>query len=109
MEKYSIENLPDIIAAQETVVSNARTELGTNKLILEVEKAKLRLRFALARNLSESVKQSQIIIDTEAQSARILELEAQLRIAEIEFNRLVNTFLALRKQSNLRVAEIENL
>ena len=52
---------------------------------------------------------AKVIIFLEEDNLNLITLDNQLTKEEIEFNRLVNKFIAIRKQTNFRIAEMENL
>lgn len=103
-----LENLPQLIASQESEVSQKRYNLDMVKLDYDIKKAE---HYLLINNtsLSESAKKARVTIHTKKQAKLLINAEHELREAEVEFNRLINKFLALRKQTNYRIAEMENL
>jgi hypothetical protein len=100
--------LPEQIAMQETAVSTARKVLDIARLQLRVKTAKQRLRMK-ASNLDSNEKTAMIITSTEDDEMELIQLEANLRAEEIQFHKLTNQFLSIRKHTNYSIAEMENL
>lgn len=101
--------LPFEIAKQERKVSEARTQLDNHILKLKIDEAKLRIYLSANKNLTQAEKEAKITLKLEEELADKIKLEAKLREEEIEFNRLTNTYLGVRKEASYRIAEMQNL
>jgi len=101
--------LPALIAFQEERVVRAREEVNLKKLENSVKRAKKILQSAALKNLNYQQQLARVTISMESSEAELIALETDLKLAEIEFNRLSNTFLAERKQISYKIAEMSHL
>lgn len=103
-----LEDLPNLIADAERRISELRFNYDINKNRLEVYKARLiiALRF---KKLTDQEKKARIKIETEIQEEELINAEYKIKLEEINFNKLTNIFISVRKQTNYKIAEMENL
>jgi hypothetical protein len=108
MHLKSVEELPELIAEAERKVCEAREEFERKKLKVELEKAKfmLMVRTLKATEIEKRARVKVMAFDLENE---LIGFETKVKLAEIEFNKLVNTFIALRKQISFQMSEMENL
>ena len=101
--------LPALIAFQEEKVIRAREAVNLKKLENSVKRARKILQSAALKNLNYQQQLARVTISMESSEAELIALETDLKLAEIEFNRLSNTFLAERKQVSYKIAEMSHL
>jgi len=105
----TLETLPALIARQEEKVRMARESYQIAKVKYDVNKAKHILRVSSLKNLNQQQQTAKVIIFLEEDNLELIQLDNSLSKEEIEFNRLVNTFISVRKQTNYKIAEMDNL
>ena len=105
----TLETLPALIARQEEKVRIAREIASIAKVKFDVKKAKHVLRVSSLKNLNQAQQMAKVFIFLEEDYLDLIKLDNLLSIEGIEFNRLVNLFITVRKQTSFKIAEMENL
>ncbi len=101
--------LPALIAYQEAEAARIREKVNLQRLKNSISRAKKILQASSLKNLNYQQQLARVTIAMESGEVELIGLEAELKIAEIEFNRLSNMFLAMRKQVSYRIAEMGNI
>lgn len=108
LNELKLEELPALIADAETEVSKARYELELAKHAYELVKAKTLLRLK-ATSLSSQEKSAKATIDSEREKQEVIDKQNVLDIKQVDLNRKINIFIAMRKTASYKIAELKNI
>lgn len=108
-KQFDYLELPSLIAFQEEQVVRLREKVNYQKLKNSIKKATKILQASSLKNLNYQQQLARVTIAMESSEVELIKLEAELKLAEVAFNRLSNQFLAERKQISYRIAEMSHL
>lgn len=101
--------LPGKIATAEVEIVELREKVRLKELEIEIKEAKKLLQSSGLKNLNFPRQRAWASSRLESEKKELIKLKKELELAEVEFNRLTNLFLAYRKQASYRMSEMKYL